>query len=250
MRENAKRQKEILELFKDVEDSGLSVKNYFATHQTPMSRAQYYLLKKRYKQRGLEALEDRRQVGNARKVKPEQKELVSGILTYNRHLTSKSLKHELQSKWGIELSQGRIDQLRRKNNLTRIKPDIAENETAQFAGIEIFSAVVHHVGILGQWLETIKHRLNQIPQTDVSTNRKKPSGGDHIYARRRGKFSARYNRLSSIRKNKFASISDKVKNKDLSRLSLYHTQEESLSRRNLAPYYSCLWSRTTEPLAV
>jgi transposase len=139
--EKAKRQKEIFELFIDVENSSLSVENYFTTHQTPVSRAQYYLLKKRYNQIGLEALDDQRQAGNARKVKPEQEELVSGILTYNRHLTSKSLKDELQSKWGIELSQSRIDQLRQKYNLRRIQPDIVEKEIVQFAGIEIFVPV-------------------------------------------------------------------------------------------------------------
>ncbi|MCP4405716.1 MAG: helix-turn-helix domain-containing protein [bacterium] len=72
--EKTKRQKEISELFRDIENSSLSVKNYFAANQTPVSRAQYYFLKKRYDQRGLKALEDRRLSGNARKVKPEQEE--------------------------------------------------------------------------------------------------------------------------------------------------------------------------------
>lgn len=232
--EKAKRQKKISELFRDVENSSLSVKDYFATNHTPVSRAQYYLLKKRYKQIGIEALEDQRQSGNARKVKSEQEELVIGILTYNRHLTSKSLEDELQSTWKIELSQGRIDQLRRKYNLTRITPKIVEEETAQFAGIELFSALAHHIGILEPWLETITQRLNKIPQTHFPKDGEKQSGGDHIYARRKGKFSARYNRLSHIRKQKFASISEKVKNKDLSRLSLCQTQEDSLNRKNLA----------------
>jgi hypothetical protein len=48
-------------------------------------------------------LEDQRQLGNARKIAPQQVELLRGILTYNRHLTSESLKHEFQSNWGIEL---------------------------------------------------------------------------------------------------------------------------------------------------
>lgn len=75
---------------------------------------------------------------------PQQVELVRGILTYNRYLTSKSLKDELQSKWGIEIDQSRIDQFRRQFDLTRIKPKTVKQETAQFAGIEIFSALAHH----------------------------------------------------------------------------------------------------------
>ncbi len=232
--EKTTRQKEILELFRDVENSGLSVKGYFATHQTPVSRPQYYLLKKRYNQQGLEALEDRRQAGNARKVKPEQEELVRGIFTYNRHLSSKSLQHELNTKWGIDLCQSRIDQRRRNNHLTRLTPEHSAKEAVQFAGIEIFSALVHHAGILEQWFQTINQRLSQIRQPDFQKDGKKHSGGDHIYARRRGKFSARYNRLSTIRKQKFAPVAEKVKNKDLTRLSLHQVQEENLNRRNLA----------------
>ena len=227
----AKRQREIFELFRDVENSSLSVKDYFATHQTPVSRAHYYLLKKRYDQLGLEALDDQRQAGNARKITPEQEELIRGSLTYNRHLPSKSLQEELQNTWGITLSQRRIDQLRQKHNLSHIPPTIAEKEIAQFAGIEIFSALAHHIGILEPWFETITQRLNQIPHANSPKN---ASQGDHIYARRHGKFSAHYNRLPSIRKQKFASITEKVKHKNLRRLSLYQAKEDSVHRKNLA----------------
>jgi len=232
--DKAKRRKDILELFRRLGMSNLPVKKYFAVEQTPISLPQYFRLKKRYDQQGVAGLEDRRQAGNARKLKPQQVELVRGILTYNRHLTSKSLKYELQSKWQIELDQSRIDQFRRQFQLTRIKPKTVKQETTQFAGIEIFSALAHHVGILEHWHVTIQQRLKQLRQTEFYEDRDSRDTGDHIYARRRGKFSPRYNRLRKVRQMKFASIDDKVKNKDFSRLSLYQTKEPSLSRRNLA----------------
>ena len=233
--DKAKRRKDILELFRRLEMSNLPVKKYFAVEQTPISLPQYFRLKKRYDQQGVAGLEDRRQAGNARKLKPQQVELVRGILTYNRHLTSKSLKYELQSKWQIELDQSRIDQFRRQFQLTRIKPKTVKQETTQFAGIEIFSALAHHVGILEHWHVTIQQRLKQLRrQTEFYEDRDSRDTGDHIYARRRGKFSPRYNRLRKVRQMKFASIDDKVKNKDFSRLSLYQTKETSLRRRNLA----------------
>lgn len=228
------RQKEILELFSKVGMSELSVKQYFATYQTPVSLPQYFRLKKQYKQFGVDALNDRRQAGNARKLAPQQEELVRGILTYNRHLTSKSLQHELQSKWEIELGQSRIDQLRRKYKLTRIPQKIVRQETVPFAGIEIFSALVHHSGILEQWGETIRQRLEHIKQSELYQAGDHGAGGDHISARLRGKFCARYNRLKPVRQKKFASIAEKVKEKDFSRLSLDRTGEASLNRRNLA----------------
>lgn len=233
--DKTKRQKEILKLFKRVEKSHLSVKDYFSTRQTPISLAQYFRLKRRYDQQGVAGLEDQRQAGNARKLNPQQIEFVRGVLTYNRHLTSKSLRDELQSKWGIEIDQSRIDQFRRQFALTRIKPKTVKQETVQFAGIEIFSALAHHVGILEHWNVTIQQRLEQVKQTDFYKDRNSRDTADHIYARRRdGTFSPRYNQLTKVRQMKFASIADKIKDKDFSRLSLYQTKEASLKRKNLS----------------
>jgi hypothetical protein len=145
------------------------------------------------------------------------------------------LKHELQSKWGVDLDKSRIDQFRRQFKLTRIKPSAVKQEIAQFAGIEIFSALAIHVGILEQWSATIQQRLEHVKQTEFYKDRSGRETGDHIYARRRnGTFSPRYNRLNKVRKMKFASIADKVKDKDFSRLSLYQTKPASLNRKNLA----------------
>ena len=233
--DKAKRQKQIVKFFQRVENSELGVKDYFAKHQTPISIAQYYRLKKRYEQQGMIGLEDQRQLGNARKIDPRQVDLLRGILTYNRHLTSETLKHELKSKWGVDLDKSRIDQFRRQFKLTRIKPSTVKQELAQFAGIEIFSALAIHVGILEQWSATIQKRLEQVKQTEFYKDRSSRETGDHIYARRRdGRFSSRYNRLNKVRKMKFASIADKVKDKDFSRLSLYQTKQASLNRKNLA----------------
>jgi len=233
--DKTKRQKQIIKLFKSVEKSDLTIKDYFATHQTSISLPQYYKLKKRYDQQGMSGLEDQRQSGNARKLTPQQVELLRGILTYNRHLTSKSLKAELKTEWEIDLDQSRIDQFRRDFNLTRIKPKTVKQEIAQFAGIEIFSALANHVGILEHWNATIQQRLKQVKQTELYKDRSSRETGDHIYARRRdGTFSPRYNRLNKVRKMKFASIDDKVKDKDFSRLTLFQTKEASLNRKNLA----------------
>ncbi len=222
--DKAQRQKRILELIESIKKSKLTVRDYFASHQTPISLPQYYRVKKRYAQQGVAGIEDQRQAGNARKLDPLKVELLRGVLTYNRHLTSESLKHELQEKWEIELDKSRIDQFRRQFDLTRLKIETTEQETAQFAGIEVFSALAHHIGILDCWKKTIQRRLDHVKHTESFDDRDGHSKGDHVYARRRdGTFTARYNRLSKVRKMKFASVTDKIKDKNLSRLSLYHT---------------------------
>ncbi len=229
------RQSEILKLCKRVEKSGLSTKKYFATHHTPLSVVQYFRLKKRYEQQGVAGLEDQRYVGNARKHTPEQMELVRGVLAYNRPLSSQALQNELRSQWGIELGLRRIEQLRQQFDLPRVKPKPENKETAPFAGIEIFSALAHHVGIVGDWNATIQQRLQQVKLTESGKGGKGRGSGDPIYARRRdGTFSARYNRLARVRRMKFAAIAEKVKDKDFCRLSINQTKAVKLNRKNLA----------------
>jgi len=227
-----RRQSEILKLFKNVEKSSLSLKKYFENNLTPICLKQYGRLKKRYSKQGIAGLEDQRHAGNARKIKPEEDKLVCGTLAYNRTLTSSSLKDELQNQWGITVDQRRIDQLRQQFNLTRIKSKTIKQETLQFAGIEIFSALAQHVGVLDHWNITIQQRLQEVTKIQSKkTNR----GGDHIQARHRdGTFSPRYNRLASVRHTKFASITDKVKKKDFSRLSLSQIKADNFNRKNLA----------------
>ncbi|MCP4755254.1 MAG: helix-turn-helix domain-containing protein, partial [Proteobacteria bacterium] len=233
--DKAQRQKKILELIESVDKSSLTVKDYFASHRTPISLPQYYRVKKRYTQQGAAGIEDRRRAGNARKLDPPKLELLRGVLTYNRHLTSEALKCELQEKWEIELDKSRIDQFRRQFDLTRLKTKTTEQETAQFAGIEVFSALARHIGILDCWKKAIQRRMEQVKHTESFGERDGRGKGDHVYARRKnGTFSPRYNRLNKIRKTKFASITDKIKDKDFSRLSLYHAKEDVLNRKNLA----------------
>ena len=226
------RQNEILKFFKNVDSSDLSVKKYFTTHKTPISLSQYYKLKKRFDQQGIAGIEDNRTTGNAQKLNPQQLELVNAVLTYNRHLTSKSLQCELQNKWGIELDISRIDQLRRASNLTRIKPKVETAQAVKFAGIEIFSALVHHIGILEHWNQTIKKRLQQIKLTSLYQNQNSQNSS-HI-RHRNGQFSSRYNKLKKVREMKFASIEDKIKEKDFASLSLYQTTDANLGRKNLS----------------
>jgi len=227
-----KRHLKIIKLFKNVEESGLSIKEYFESHLTSIGLKQYCRLKKRYVEQGIAGLEDRRQFGNARKIKPQEVKLVHGTLAYNRDLTSQSLQEELQNQWEITVSQRRIDQLRQQFNLTRIKSKTINHETLQFAGIEIFSALAQHVGILDHWNKTIQQRLQEVTKTQ---SQKANRGADHIRARHRdGTFSPRYNRLASVRHTKFASITDKVKNKDFSRLSISQIKTDNLNRKNLA----------------
>lgn len=223
----------ILNLFKMVKESGLSAKAYFATHKTPIGIIQYFRLKKRFQQQGEIGLVDQRHSGNARKLTQEQVQFMHGIFAYNRHLSSGALQKELRQQWGIELDRSRVHQLRRQFDMPRLQTNTTKQEVAQLAGIEIFAALAHHVGILEHWSETIQQRLEKVKKTEQYGDGF--GTGDHIPSRRRnGQFLPRYNRLADVRRMKFASISDKVKDKDFFRLSVYQRTASNLSRKNMA----------------
>ena len=226
------RRAKILKLFSNVKQSGLTVKEYFKNHHVPINIARYYFLKKRFAQEGVTGLEDQRHAGNARKIKPEEVKLVRGMIAYKRDQTTSALRDELQAQLGITVSQRRIDQFRQQFKLPRIKSKTNKEEILQFAGIEIFSALAQHVGILEHWNTTIQKRLQKVMEAQPQKTKK---NGDHIRARNQnGTFSARYNRLAEVRHTKFPSITDKVKNKNFSLLSLSQTTVDVLNRKNLA----------------
>ena len=104
---NNKRLHQILQLFKSVEESGITTKEYFKKHKPTISISQYFRLKKRYQEGGEADLVDQRHRGNARKISEEQVNLIRSVLTYNRHLPSSVLEDDLKGKWGVELFWGK-----------------------------------------------------------------------------------------------------------------------------------------------
>ncbi|MBI4930559.1 MAG: hypothetical protein HY841_07345 [Bacteroidetes bacterium] len=229
-----KRVKIFFKLFNRVKKSKSTEKDYFSTHSTPIGIRQYSRLKKCYRLDGKAGLADKRCQGNARKLTQEQSQMLRGIFAYNRHLFSTDLQYELQSQWEIKLSTSRINQLRRQLKLSyMVSQKAAMQEMAPLAGIEIFAAIAQHTGIMEHWNRTIQERLHQVKQSEYYGDGR--GTGDHIHARRRnGTFSPRYNQLAHVRQNKFLSVSDKVKDKDFSCLSLYERKINNFNRKNLA----------------
>ena len=79
--DKSNRQKEILQLFKNVDGSDLSVKKYFAIYETPISLSQYYRLKKRFGQQGITGLEDNRTAVHSRKQSSQQTKLIRAVIS-------------------------------------------------------------------------------------------------------------------------------------------------------------------------
>ena len=76
-----------------------------------LTRAQWWSLKKRYKEKGFWGLIDGRKGGNARKVTEEIKEYIKELRQTCPELTSKGLKEYIRHRFGKDLNQGWIGQI-------------------------------------------------------------------------------------------------------------------------------------------
>ena len=118
---NMARRERLVNLFKKIDQSGLTAGECFKRNDAFISLSQYCRLRKQFDTEGVRGLEDRRVAGNARKVDSDQVELIRSVLTYNRGLTSEELRSELRQRWNIRLHGTRIDQYRREFGLTRVR---------------------------------------------------------------------------------------------------------------------------------
>jgi len=205
------RVKQILDVINDVKKSGLPVRKYFSTNNTPFSRNQYYLYLKVHNARGLQGLYDHRKEGNAKKITPEIEHYLIGLLENNRDLTVSDIRSQLQRQFNIDIKRTAINDFRKKQGLERIDKPVQEYP---FAGFEILSALAYHTGIFDVWSNTTRKHTENVKETDLfKENQYK--GADHPLERNAGKLTPEYNRLEDVRKTKFDSIGDKVRNKDL-----------------------------------
>jgi transposase len=94
----------ILQVMNEVENSPLSINQYFKENDTPFGRAQYYLYKNALRERGIEGLHDQRRKGNTLKFTNEMKNFVKGLLEYNRSMTSPEVQNAIKNEFSIAIS--------------------------------------------------------------------------------------------------------------------------------------------------
>jgi len=227
------REKLILGVINEVSKSNLSARKYFSVYDVPFGLRQYQSYLKAYKENGINGLYDHRKEGNAKKITPEVEHYLIGLLENNRELSPSDVILRINGRFNINIKSRTINNFRKKHGLERTKKEITRTEEVQFAGFEILSALAYHTGIFDVWSNTIVEHIENVKETDLfKENQYK--GADHPFERDKGKLTPEYNRLEDVRKTKFDSIGDKVRNKDLSRLQILSTETKTISRKNLA----------------
>ena len=87
----------ILQAMKEIEESPLSVNQYFKAEKPPFGRAQYYLYKKALREKGEDSLYDKRSKGNNLKFTITMKIFVMRLLEDNRSMSSVVVQNAIKN---------------------------------------------------------------------------------------------------------------------------------------------------------
>ncbi len=218
----------IVQTIHDVEQSPLSVNQYFKTHATPFGRAQYYLYKKTLEERGTQGLYDQRRQGNHTKVTQEVKSFMTGLLESHRSMPSSQVQRVLLNEYGIVLSTRRIKTFRQEHGLRGL-----ENSFQESGGAEVVIALALATG----FIETITDAIYQHVQQQGASKRFRTSLSmpkDHPDLRSSGQFTADYNKVPAVSGTRFQSLDDKCHKKRWASMRIFFRSRASLKRYSLA----------------
>jgi transposase len=145
----------ILRVMDEVENSPLSINQYFKEKKVPFGRAQYFLYKKVLREKGAKGLHDQRGEGNNLKFTNEMKTFVKGLLGYNQSITSSEVKNAIENEFGIAISNTVINDFRRENDLSWIRPESDRKPLDESGASEIAIALALDTGLVDAIADSI-----------------------------------------------------------------------------------------------
>lgn len=219
----------------------LSLTEFFARHQVPFRRSQYFVYRRRYKDCGREGLVDRRTRGGNRKLPVEAEEFLRGCLRTGPGLSLEWLCEAVAKEYGCDLTLSGLSRA-----LRRICPERSERgpgrprhsagiseEVNPLGGFELIVAVAHCLGwperaakLIGEAVASMKRERDA--ETGVAEVADTPGRN------RRGHFTTRYNRRRDVRAARFASVSEKRATKKIESMHIVRDRAETIVRMCLA----------------
>jgi hypothetical protein len=230
---------EISKWIKRIEKSGLSVATFFETRRVPFSRAQYFIYKRRLQELGPDGLTDQRTIGGNRKLASEHLGFLKGCIKGDPNISLGELQQSLLEEFQCDVSLRSISRVLavvdpgRKGNRGRPrKPESAHVALNSLGGFELIVAVAYHLGWPQRTADVIAGVVDSLKRSKefkVSRRRANTAGKN-----RAGEFTRRYNQRRDVKRNRFASISDKRQSKNWQSMNIVHDGHETILRKSLA----------------
>jgi len=223
----------ILDVMKNVEESPLSINQYFKEKRAPFSQAQYYLYKKILKEKGIEGLSDQRCEGNNLRFTDDMKNFVIGLLEHNLSMTTTQVQNATKNRFEITISNTTIKDFRRDNDLSWVRPERNHISIGESGAAEIPIALALGTGLINAITDSISHCVKNKKESGVFENSARLEK-DHTDLRSKGKFTSEYNKSTSVTESRFRSLDEKIGNKRFAAMDIFSLSRNSILRRILA----------------
>ena len=136
---------------------------------------------------------------------------------------------KVQKRFDVDISRSSINDFRKSRGLVRQPSPKEEYEFQRSGGGEILTGLAFFSGIIEAITETIAGRIDEVRKSSSFTE-SRTMKKDHPTLRVQGKFTKEYNRLESVRKNRFKSIDEKLSKKNYSSMSIFRMSKKTISR--------------------
>jgi len=223
----------ILQVMKNVEESPLSINQYFKEKRAPFSQAQYYIYKKILKENGIEGLSDQRCEGNNLRFTDDMKNFVIGLLEHNRSMPTTQVQNAIKSRFEITISNTTIKDFRRENDLSWVRLESNHISIGESGAAEIPIALALGTGLIDAITDSISRRVKDKKESGVFENSARFEK-DHTDLRSKGKFTSEYNKSPSVTESRFKSLDEKISNKRFAAMDIFSLSKNSILRRTLA----------------
>jgi len=218
----------IQQIIDKIENSSLSVNQYFKKRNVPFGYRQFYIYKKILKEKGIEGLTDNRNKGNCLKFTDKIKTFLKGLLDNKRNLPSSEIHGKIRNEFKVLISVRAINRFRQENNLSFVRSE-KKSPLLESGASEIVVAIALHTGLISEFTEFIYHRV----QNKKRTKQFKQSllmEKDNLELRSKGEFTSQYNKLPEVRKSRFKSIEEKIPNKKFDSMRIFSLSKESITK--------------------
>jgi transposase len=227
------RASKILQIMDEVENSPLTIKQYFKEKNPPFGRAQYYLYKKALREKGVAGLHDQRSKGNNLKFTNDMKNFAKGLIVYNRSMPSAEVQNAIKNEFGVIISNTVIKNFRIENDLNWIRPKKGLKPFDESGASEISIALALGTGLI----DTITDSICQCVQKKRESKEFRESEliqKDHPDLRSNGRFTSEYNKLPHVKELRFKSLDEKIGVKRFASMNIFSLSRESIMRYTVA----------------
>ncbi len=135
-----------------IQNSELSISQFFSKNNVPFSRSQYFIYKKKFTENGIDGLVDKRKNGNNRKMNLKEEAFLQGYIAGGGSILPCELQKILFQEFNCEVSQStikrKLDELSPNQPLAKIgRPvsKLAKEIYNPLGGFELLVAVAYYL---------------------------------------------------------------------------------------------------------